>query len=249
MPASFSKGDRLVVTVSSQADSAKVWETEKGRLCFELPYKKLISASFSPTQERIIVTASLDGTAQLWEISSEWNSNNCEQKYRLEHKYILGGDNRHTKQLRSAVFSPDGKFIVTLSEDTTAKIWETATGKYLKTLEGHTDWVMSADFSPDGKRIVTASRDGTVRFWDLKTGKSLGIFPGSGVQGNPLISARFSPEGDYVVTAGDDGIARIYPASLSALSEIACKILHYQPPDAKIKPTQEYCEKYLKKPF
>ena len=75
----------------------------------------------------------------------------------------------------SAAFSPDGKRIVTASEDKTARLWDAETGKPIgEPLKGHTDSVMSAAFSPDGKRIVTASDDKTARLWDAETGKQIG---------------------------------------------------------------------------
>ena len=75
----------------------------------------------------------------------------------------------------SAAFSPDGKRIVTASEDKTARLWDAETGKPIgEPLTGHTDGVSSAAFSPDGKRIVTASADKTARLWDAETGKPIG---------------------------------------------------------------------------
>jgi WD40 repeat protein len=68
----------------------------------------------------------------------------------------------------SGAFSPDGLRIVTASADTTARIWDTATGKEIAVLRGHDDAVYSAAFSPDGLRIVTASADTTARIWDTR---------------------------------------------------------------------------------
>ena len=60
----------------------------------------------------------------------------------------------------SAAFSPDGKRIVTASQDKTARVWDAESGKPIgEPLKGHEDEVWSAAFSPDGKRIVTASLD------------------------------------------------------------------------------------------
>jgi hypothetical protein len=69
--------------------------------------------------------------------------------------------------VRSAAFSPDGKRIVTASEDATARVWDATIGKAIGELRGHEGRVMSAAFSPDGTRVVTASEDGTARIWDV----------------------------------------------------------------------------------
>jgi WD40 repeat protein len=46
-----------------------------------------------------------------------------------------------------AVFSPDGKQILTASADRTARLWDVASGKELRRFEGHTDLVNRAIFS------------------------------------------------------------------------------------------------------
>ena len=73
----------------------------------------------------------------------------------------------HSGKVSSAQFSPDGKRIVTASDDQTARIWDAQTGKPLTDPLKHGDKLSSAQFSPDGKRIVTASADWTARIWDI----------------------------------------------------------------------------------
>ncbi|MDR1962708.1 MAG: VWA domain-containing protein [Planctomycetaceae bacterium] len=107
----------------------------------------------------------------------------------------------------SAVFSPNGRMIVTASNDKTVRIWDTVTDKVLQKLKGHTDWVNSAVFSPDGRMVVTASDDRTVRIWDTVTGKKLHELKG---HTHPVNSAVFSPDGRMVVTASTDETARIW---------------------------------------
>ena len=64
-------------------------------------------------------------------------------------------------------FSPDGKRLVTVSLDQTAKVWDEQNGKELLTLQGHSAPVVAVAFSPDGKHLATASRDETVQIYAL----------------------------------------------------------------------------------
>lgn len=84
----------------------------------------------------------------------------------------------HGNGIQSAVFSSDGKKVLTSSDDRTARIWDAATGKELKKFAGHTEVVRSAAFSPDEKRVVTCSDDKTARIWDTETGRELQKFEG-----------------------------------------------------------------------
>jgi WD40 repeat protein len=57
----------------------------------------------------------------------------------------------HSDSVKSMAFSPDGKQVVSGSDDKTVRLWDTVTGVALKTLEGHSHYVNSVAFSPDGK--------------------------------------------------------------------------------------------------
>jgi WD40 repeat protein len=72
----------------------------------------------------------------------------------------------HQDKLNSAVFSPDGTYVVTASDDGTARVWDLREKPpSFIVLEGHQGPVSSAAFSPNGTHVVTASDDKTARVW------------------------------------------------------------------------------------
>lgn len=76
----------------------------------------------------------------------------------------------HQEPVRHIAFSADGRLVATSSEDKTARVWDTATGKAVAVLAGHMKAVEASAFDRDGKRLTTVSKDGTARQWDVQSG-------------------------------------------------------------------------------
>jgi WD40 repeat protein len=79
----------------------------------------------------------------------------------------------HEGAVTAVTYSPDGKTLLSASADRTARLWDAATGKPLRTFAGHDFGLTAAAFLPDGRRVLTGSADGTVRLWDATTGEEL----------------------------------------------------------------------------
>lgn len=91
--------------------------------------------------------------------------------------------------------------IATSSDDHKIQLWETGSGKLLKTLSGHFGSVNSVVFSPDGLNLLSTSADLTVRLWDVGNATAITIledFVGH------LESVAFSPDGNQIAAAGHD---------------------------------------------
>ncbi|MFO0609143.1 MAG: caspase family protein [Polyangiales bacterium] len=108
-----------------------------------------------------------------------------------------------------AEFSPDGAYVVTASDDYTARVYRTDGAGEPVVLRGHENRVLRAAFSPDGAYVVTASADYTARVWRADgTGEPVVL---RGHDGH-VLRAAFSPDGVYVVTASGDYTARVWRA-------------------------------------
>jgi WD40 repeat protein len=103
----------------------------------------------------------------------------------------------HKSRVFSVVFSPDGKTIVSGSDDETVRVWDAATGVEQHKMTGHDHGVSSVAFSPDGKTIVSGSYDQTVRVWDAATGVEQHKITG---HGHAVKSVAFSPNGKTIVS-------------------------------------------------
>ncbi len=105
-------------------------------------------------------------------------------------------------------FSADGKIVAATHASGAASgtvqavhLWDTATGKYLRSVRGQDTGTMSVAFSPDGQTLATAGIDNTLRFWEVKSGAALGEpirLPGHGY------SLDFSPDGKRLVVGSND---------------------------------------------
>jgi WD40 repeat protein len=73
--------------------------------------------------------------------------------------HVLRG---HFFPVRTASFSPNGRWIVTASQFTSG-LWDAVSGQLVLYLQGHTRPLTGASFSPDGNWILTGSEDGTAR--------------------------------------------------------------------------------------
>ncbi|MGL4422560.1 MAG: WD40 repeat domain-containing serine/threonine protein kinase [Gemmataceae bacterium] len=105
---------------------------------------------------------------------------------------------------RAVRVSPDGKYLLSASTwpvaDGMIRVWDTATGQVVHTLQGSKGDIPSIILSPDGKSAISSSEDGVVRFWDYAAGKQTRTF-----QSTPTLNIALvlSPKGDLLASGGD----------------------------------------------
>ncbi len=69
---------------------------------------------------------------------------------------------------RNIGFAPDGRRVVTSSDDHTTVVWDAATGKAVAILDAGSDYLHATTVSPNGRFLVTGSEHPhTLRLWRL----------------------------------------------------------------------------------
>ncbi|MES2799799.1 MAG: hypothetical protein V4638_07265 [Bacteroidota bacterium] len=188
---------------SSPDDHVFLWEISSGKVIGGLKkasnqynFNKYIE--FSPDSNYYIALLNSDELI----ISSLTNNTlfSC-QHYNQDSSYFY--------YINSAKFSPDGKFIVTTSSDSTICLWETSTGKKLSQLKSHTDEVNYAEFSPTGNYIASTAWDSTTIIYQYDELGNLSVRSKIAARSTVSFVSKFSPSGKYLLNIGADGSAYV----------------------------------------
>ncbi len=143
----------------------------------------IYSAQYSPDDKRI-VTACADSTAEIWDAQSGTPT---------------GVVMSHGFGVASAEFNSDASLVVTASKDHTARIWNANSGKLMVAPLQHPAPVGRASFSLDSRLVATVAGDKAVRLWDTLSGDQV-LLPMVIPTGSPYFS--FSPDGLSLLIAG-----------------------------------------------
>lgn len=193
--AQFSANGATLLTWSDDR-SAVVWAADTGKQLASFPESEPITTAALSPDGRRVATVGRAPTPKVWDVERPDGG----------HVTLDG----HAELVRSIRFSFDSSRVLTASDDSTARLWNSTSGQLIATLEGHTAPVRAAVFAPDGNRLLTVSDDNTARLWDGTLGNTVPTLKGHAAS---VRVARFSPDGSRIVTASDDKTARLWDAA------------------------------------
>ena len=239
----FSPDSSRIVT-ASEDKTARVWSRENGGQLAVLNHQSRVNAACFSPDGREIAAASNDTVVRLWDAETAQptgllrghtgsvttvqyasdglravsGSRDCSA--RMWDRSMTGGPAvRHPSSVVAAVFSPDSRWLVTASADSTCRLLDAAACEERAILGAHDSGrVTSVAFFSEGGRLVSSSDDGTARIWDVLPPGSSGLPAGRlrvALAGHEkrVFSASPSPDGRLVATASEDKTARIWDAA------------------------------------
>ena len=208
--------DGARVATASLDSTARVWEASTGRCLAALHghTDAHCPVRFSPDGTRL-ATACFDKTARIL----SWASGQC--------LAILQG---HTNSVSCVEFGPDAdssnsssgrNLVVTGSWDSSARLWDAASGRCLASLQAHISGITSVSFLCGGSRVATTSWDCTAMLWDSSSGQCLGVLQGhtdavvaakgfNNPRGKPGDTSTATSRGPLLVTSSLDTTARVW---------------------------------------
>ncbi|KAJ1974924.1 Transcription initiation factor TFIID subunit 5 [Dimargaris xerosporica] len=119
------------------------------------------------------------------------------------YKKLVG----HSGPVFGVKLSQDARYLVSCSEDKTARLWSMDTLTNLVCYRGHNYPIWDVDFGPFGYYFATASHDKTARLWSCEHISPLRIFAG---HLSDVECVKFHPNSKYVVTGSSDKTCRLW---------------------------------------
>jgi WD40 repeat protein len=113
----------------------------------------------------------------------------------------------HMDGVRAVAVTPDGRRIVSGSNDRTLRVWDLESGQVIRTLEGHTRGVRAVAITPDGCRAVSGSNDRTLRLWDLASGQMLRALEG---HTHGVRAVAVAPDGRRAISGSEGGNLHVW---------------------------------------
>ncbi|CAL9412613.1 hypothetical protein SUDANB108_01691 [Streptomyces sp. enrichment culture] len=182
-----------------------VWDTQdpaRPAVLHRMRHRRLVNAcAWNPASPALLATASADKTVAVWRVPDDAGP-----------PVLVSVLARHTDDINSVDWMPDGEHLICVSEDGRATMWHALTGAFRSEVGSHTAHCMAVSVSPDGV-VATAGEDGMVAVRRPGTDSDTAVrHYGSSIEG-----CAWSHSGEVLAVARDDGKVDLLTAGLELL--------------------------------
>lgn len=202
----YSPDGRHILSVLSSTSPDKmstIWDVESGDVvCMIDGYR----ARYSPDGKYIVAISQKENEKTFQLISCQIVLYDAHTGAKIK---VLA---EYPHYIESVAYSPEGKRIVTTSNDNRIIIWDADTGEQLNQLLESTAFC-SAEFDPEGKCVVAGIYDNEMlMIWEIETGNKRFIIESDFT----VLRASYSHDGNYIVSVFDNNI-RLWDAEKRTL--------------------------------
>ncbi|MBV9032151.1 MAG: TIR domain-containing protein [Pseudonocardiales bacterium] len=195
--------DGAQLAISDDQFTTRLWDPATGQCRHTLTGhgRQVTSVRFSADSSMLAASGN-DGVVRLWDPTTG-----------RQLRRLPGTDDRLV-MLQTAIFSPSGHRLVTVSNDGRLNLLNLDTDRYERHLDVVSAPIWAVAFSPSGEELATANDDDTVRLWYRATGRLVHTLA---EHRGRVRSIAFSADGALIATGCDDSAIRLWDAESGKL--------------------------------
>ncbi len=214
---SLSQGGQRIISQDLNRQQAFIWDAQAHRWNqFLLGETATTQSATLNLDNTLIARGNRDGQVQLLPLNPQ-SKTAAAQSFR-----------GHQAAVNTVNFSPDGKTVMSGSEDGSVRIWDLWDGTLLSKFRLQ-DWnkgEILPTIDANQQKTISAQPDGTIQLSDIQ-GNLIGQFT-TGHQ-TAIQSVGFGKDQETIVSVAQDGEVRVWQASWQGWLETACNRLQHHP--------------------